>query len=94
MEIQAYIAYKNPDLPLTFWRTSTGREVDFILGEKDLAIEIKGSSRVHHKDASSLLALMEDGQVKKSCIVCLEEEPSFIHKNIEILPWKMFLEKL
>jgi uncharacterized protein len=94
MEIKAYIGYKNPDLPISFWRTSGGREVDFILGEKDVAIEVKSSARVHKKDTQSLLALMEDGPVKKSCIVCLEKEPRQIHKDIEVLPWKIFLNRL
>jgi predicted AAA+ superfamily ATPase len=94
MELKAYQAYRNPDLPITFWRTSTGREVDFILGHKELAIEIKGSSRVHESNLAPIYALMEDGPVRHCCIVCLEREPRKIHRNIEILPWKVFLERL
>jgi len=94
MELKAYQAYRNPDIPITFWRTSTGQEVDFILGEKDLAIEIKGSNNVHRGDIRALLALLEDNPVKKCIIVCLEKELRSIHKNIEILPWRMFVERL
>lgn len=94
MELKTYQAYKEPDLPITFWRTSTGREVDFILGEKELAIEIKGTSRVHQGDITSLLALIEDGSVKQCCIVCLEKEPRWIHKKIQVLPWLTFIEYL
>jgi predicted AAA+ superfamily ATPase len=94
MELRAYQAYKNPDLPITFWRTSTGREVDFILGDKQLAIEVKGSTRVHDGDIVSLLALLEDGPVKKCCIVCLEKEPRRIHPAIEIIPWQDFIHRL
>ena len=94
MEIKAYQAYRNPELPVTFWRTSTGREVDFILGEKDVAIEIKGTARVHKGDEKSLLALIEDGPVKKCCIVCLEKEPRWIHEKIEVLPWDLFIQRL
>jgi len=65
MELKAYQAYRSPEVPITFWRTSTGQEVDFIVGEKDLAIEIKGSSRVHEGDLRTLAALDEDGPVKK-----------------------------
>lgn len=36
MEMKAYQAYRKPDLPLAFWRTSTGREVDFILPEIEI----------------------------------------------------------
>src|SRR3989338_3722887 len=94
MELKAYQAYKNPDMPITFWRTSTGREVDFILGEKELAVEIKGSSRVHEGDIRALQALIEDGPVKKCCLVCLEKQPRDVTRNIKILPWQMFIEQL
>ncbi|OQW97066.1 MAG: hypothetical protein BWK74_07125, partial [Desulfobacteraceae bacterium A6] len=67
MELKAYQAYRNPDWPISFWRTSTGREVDFIMGDKELAMEIKGSSRIHEGDIGSLQALLEDGPVKKCC---------------------------
>ncbi len=94
MELKAYQAYRNPDMPIAFWRTSTGREVDFIVGEKELAIEIKGSSRVHEGDIRSLQALIEDGPVKKCCLVCLEKQPREVTRNIKILPWQMFIEQL
>jgi len=94
MELKAYQAYRNPDMPIAFWRTSTGREVDFILGDRNLAVEIKGSSRVHEGDARSLQALIEDGPVGNACIVSLEEQPRVLMKNIEVLPWRVFLERL
>ena len=94
MELKAYQAYKSPDLSITFWRTSTGREVDFILGDKQLAIETKGSSRIHKGSIGPLLALLEDGTVKKCCVACLEKEPRWIHPSIEVIPWRMFLHRL
>ncbi|OGW28927.1 MAG: hypothetical protein A2X59_11645 [Nitrospirae bacterium GWC2_42_7] len=94
MELKAYQAYRNPDLPITFWRTSTGKEVDFILGDKELAVEIKGSSRVHEGDIRSLKTLIDDGPVKKLCLVCLEKHPRNLGSNIQVLPWQMFIEQL
>ena len=94
MELKAYQSYRNPEMQITFWRTSTGREVDFILGDKDLAIEIKGSSRVHEGDIGTLQTLLGDGPVKKCCIVCLEKQPRQLTKNIEAIPWESFLERL
>lgn len=94
MELKAYQAYRNQDMPITFWRTSTGREVDFIIGDKDLAIEIKGSSRVHEGDIRSLQTMIEDGPVKKLCLVCLEKQPRNLTNNIQVLPWQMFIEQL
>lgn len=94
MELKAYQAYRNPDMPITFWRTSTGREVDFILGEKELAVEIKGSSRVHEGDIRSLHALAEDGPIKRRCLVCLEKHPRNLSGDIQVIPWQMFIEQL
>jgi len=94
MELRAYQAYREPELPIAFWRTSAGQEVDFLVGAKELALEIKGSARVHEGDLRSLLALLEDGSVKHCIVVCLEREPRWIHKKIQVLPWRRFLERL
>jgi predicted AAA+ superfamily ATPase len=94
MELKAYQAYRAPELPIAFWRTSTGREVDFILGDKELAIEVKGSSRIHDIDAAALTALAEDGPVKKRCIVCLEQQARHLPGGIEVIPWQQFVERL
>lgn len=94
MELKAYQAYKNPDRPISFWRTSSGQEVDFILGDKDLAVEVKGSARVHEGDLGPLVALQEDGPVRRCAVVCLEAEPRKLPKGIEVLPWRIFLEQL
>ena len=94
MELCAYQAYRAPDLPLTYWRSSTGYEVDFIAGDKELAVEAKASSRVHEGDLRSLRALKEDGPLRRICIVSLEKEPRRLAGGIEVLPWKIFLEKL
>lgn len=94
MELKAYQAYRNPELEIAYWRTSTGREVDFILEDKALAIEVKSSARIHGTDAQNLLSLKEDGPVKKSVIVCLEKEPRKMSSGIEVLPWALFLDRL
>ncbi len=94
MELKAYQAYRNPELPIAFWRTSAGQEVDFIVGDKELAIEIKGASRVHEGDLRALKALKEDGPVKRCAVVCLEKQPRRIDRSIEILPWRIFLDRL
>ena len=94
MELKAYQAYRQPELPIHFWRTSTGYEVDFLLGDREVAIEIKGSGRVHEGDLRSLAALREDGRVKRCLVVCLEKEPRRLAAGIEVTPWRIFLERL
>lgn len=94
MELIAYKAYKNPELEITYWRTSTGLEVDFILNNMEVAIEIKASKRVHETDLTALKALQKEHHMKHSIIVSFESEPKIIADNIHCLPWQHFLEKL
>lgn len=94
MELRAYQAYKNPDLPLAYWRTSTGLEVDFILGDKQVALEIKSSRNIHQRDLKGLNAIRQDGPVGHCLLVCMEKEPRTLPDDIKIVPWKIFLEQL
>jgi predicted AAA+ superfamily ATPase len=94
MELKAYQAYRNPELPLSYWRTSAGVEVDFILGDMECALEIKTSTRIDHHAAKAIKTLQDDHKVKRSIIVSFESEPKKLDKNIECIPWKMFLEML
>jgi len=93
MELRAYKAYRNPELDITYWRTSTGYEVDFILGEKQVALEIKSGTKVHDIDLRSLKTLQEDGKVKHLLVISQEKYPRDMG-NIKIIPWKIFLEML
>lgn len=93
MEIRAYQAYRNPEMDITFWRTSNGSEVDFILGDKEVAVEIKASPRVRDRDLVPLQQLSEDGPVGKNLVVSLEGQPRKV-AGIEILPWEIFLKLL
>ena len=94
LELMAYKAYKNPELPISYWRTSTGMEVDFILGQMEIAIDIKSSQKVHEVDTKSLVTLQEENTLKKSIIVSFEKEPRKLNNDIDSLPWQVFLEKL
>lgn len=94
MELKAYQAYRNPELLLHYYRTSTDREVDFILGDMEVAIEIKTSKRIHSTDTKGLLTLQEDQGVKRLIIVSFEDTPKTLNGNIESIPWKKFLNML
>lgn len=94
MELKAYQAYRNPELDIRYWRTSSGFEVDFILGEMDVAIEVKGSSRIHTGHTRGLLALRDEHNLRRSVIVSLEKTPRVMESGIEALPWQLFLQEL
>ena len=94
MELKAYQAYRNPELDIRYWRTSTGFEVDFVLDDMNVAIEVKASQRVHSTHTRGLRALLEEHTVKRAVIVSLEKQPRKLDYSIEILPWQVFLNTL
>ena len=94
MELKAYQAYRNPELDIRFWRTSTGFEVDFILGDMDVAIEVKAAQKIHSGHTKSLRALIEEHTIKKAIVVSMEKQVRKLENSIEILPWETFLRML
>lgn len=94
MELKAYQAYRNPELDIRYWRTSTGMEVDFVIGEMDVALEIKGTRRVHEGDLKGLNALLAEHKVKHPLLISLEREPRKLGGRIHALPWRHFLRDL
>ena len=93
MEIVAYRSYTGKDFSINFWRTKSGLEVDFVLGQGEVAIEIKGSSHVNKRDMYGLEAFTEASSPKRSILVCNEKEKRK-HNKITIIPWEVFLQEL
>ena len=49
--------------------------MDFIAGDLDVAIEVKGGGRVHDGDLRGLRALAEERRVRRRVVVSLETLP-------------------
>jgi len=94
MELLAWQSYRQPDRSLTFWRTASGFEVDFIIDDFWAAIEVKASARVHDGDLRALRALRSERKTGQACVVCMERESRKTPDGIAILPWRHFLERL
>ena len=93
MEILAHRSYRELDYDLNFWRTKSGLEVDFILGRGEVAIEVKGSSRIDSSDLRPLKAFIQEYRPAQAFVVCNERLPR-VHEGIRILPWREFLTML
>ena len=93
-EIRAYLAYKEKFLPLAYWRTSTGLEVDLVIGDLDLAIEFKASRQADERDLKGLRALMEDQKVREAVLVSQDSIIRKLSGGITVYPWQKFCEKL
>lgn len=94
MELMNYRRYRQPDMEIRFWRTSTGLEVDFVLEDMRAAVEVKGAARVHEGDLGGLKAIAQSHKVKQRVVVCLEKEPRVTDSGIRVLPWRNFLDEL
>ncbi len=97
MELMAYRAYRCPDLEIRYWRTSTGQEVDFLLNDREVAIEVKSSVRVADAALKPLTALADDGPVRRRIVTSLERQPREVsdrHGQVTIVPLHGFLEEL
>ena len=77
---------------LTYWRTTSGFEVDFVLDET-IAIEVKAKEHVNHEDFRGLIAIGEELPVKRRLLVCLESAPRKVN-GIEVLPVATFLRDI
>ncbi len=93
MEIAAYNSLRELDFDLNFWRTKSGLEVDFVLGGGDVAIEVRGTSRVDSADLRSLNAFMDEYSPRLAIVVC-NENAERIYEKIKIMPWRIFLRSL
>lgn len=78
--------------PLRYWRSASGFEVDFILGDHT-AIEVKAKESVSAQDLRSLRALAEEKLLKRYLCVSLEPRPREV-QGISVLPYRSFLEAL
>lgn len=98
MELIAYKNMTDKRFDLSYWRTKTGLEVDFILGKAELAIEVKISSHVERSDIKGLIAFCQEYPGAQGIVVSQDTQPRRLTISdtikIDILPWRVFLERL
>ncbi len=93
MELLAHRSYRELDYDVNFWRTKSGLEVDFVLGRGEVAIEVKGSSRIDSSDLRPIKAFLQEYRPAKAFVVCSEHR-SRVHERVHIIPWREFLTRL
>ena len=90
-ELVSYSDYISGE-PLSYWRSTSGFEVDFILGDHT-AIEVKAKENLSTQDLKPLRALAEEKKLKRYLCVSLEPRRRNL-ENLTILPLREFLEAL
>ncbi len=77
---------------VSYWRSTSGFEVDFILGDHT-AVEAKAKESVSPQDLKSLRALAEEKKLKRYLCVSLEPRRRQVGE-VTVLPWRQFLDDL
>ncbi len=92
-ELRAFLSYHFPFKNLSYWGLSTGVEVDFIVGDMELAIEAKAVSKVGPHHLKNLRELKkEHPALKKSVLLCLGAEARATDDGIHILPFSQLMQ--
>lgn len=91
-EIICYRDYFCSDLSIEFWQYPGVGEVDFILNG-EIAVEVKAQTNLREGELKSLKNFIQASPLRKHYLVCQVSQPQTYGK-IEILPYKVFLERL
>jgi uncharacterized protein len=93
--LRAWASYRNVPAELSYWRTKSGSEVDFVVYGDDVfvAIEVKRSRNVHHTDLRALKAFKEDYPEAQVCLLYMGQEEIKMG-DVLCLPCDIFLKKL
>lgn len=92
-ELIAYLSYSNSGHELSYWRTSSGYEVDAIIGHGRVAIEIKSTNEVSPRHLKGLKAFLEDIPDARAIVVSMDKSRRILN-DIEIFPATEFLQAL
>ncbi len=93
--LRAWIDYSQQKNTLSFWRTRTGLEVDFIVYGTDTiwALEVKNTARISSADTKGLEAFISDYPMAKAILLYRGKEYLKI-KNVLCIPCEDFLLQL
>ncbi|MBR2354948.1 MAG: ATP-binding protein [Kiritimatiellae bacterium] len=91
-EISSYIDACRRDAKISYWRTRTNLEVDFIVDD-EVAIEAKTTRNAAKDDLKGLRAITDEGTFRHRILVTDEPRPREVD-GIAILPWLDFIDHL
>lgn len=94
-ELRAHSSIANIGGEISYWRTPSGSEVDFVWsrGRRAVGIEVKASTRWRAEDGDSLAALLAERAVQHAFGVYLGDRP-LVDRATRVLPVAAFLAEL
>jgi len=94
-ELSAFLAYRERDEHLAYWRLPSGIEVDFVVGDMRLAIEAKATARVTSNHLKGLRTLFEEHpHAGRRVVVSLEPRPRRTSDGIDVIGATDFAQRL
>ena len=92
-ELYAHSQYSGIRYPISYWRTASQIEIDFVLGEHEIAIEVKSNQQIIPRHLKGLKSFAEEYPAKQ--LILVSNDP--YHRKIDqitAMPWNLFLDKL
>ena len=94
-ELAAYSSYSETLAELSYFRLTSGVEVDFVINDMQLAVEAKATRKVTTDHLKGLRELAHDHpEIKNRVLVCLETTERRTPDGIHIIPALGFCKKL
>ena len=92
-ELMAYVSYAHLRKKLSYWRTTSGYEVDIVYGDAEVAIEIKSAQEIQSKHLKGLKAFSEEHSSARTIVVSLDAARRIMN-NVEVWPVAHFFKAL
>jgi len=93
-ETIAYLGYYfHGAKSLAYWRTADHKEVDMVIGDAEVAIEIKTTTNARSRDTAGLKDFGEDFPHARLILVTHDPYPKLLN-GVEVLPAEDFLRQL
>ena len=92
-ELFAHSNYSGIEYPIYYWRTASQIEIDFVLGDHQVAIETKSTTNARPLHATGLKQFANDYAVKKLLLVTNDPFPRQMGEVL-VLPLRDFLQRL
>jgi len=94
MELRAHSHYSGSGHRISYWRTTSGLEVDFILGDAQVAIEVKSTESPADHDLRGLRAWHDEHPQSHRHLVTRAARRRRTEDGIDVWPWSEFLAAL
>lgn len=84
-----------PRAKIFYWRTVSGKEIDFVFerGRSLIVIEVKLSTAPNYKDTEGIKSFLEEyPETSMGIIIHTGNEVKYLGEKILAIPWTMFAD--